>query len=319
MNLIQNKNNRIIITGGSGFIGISLLIKFQQINFNNILVIDKHEPRIKWGQYVIGDFGDHELLEKTIKENDILIHLACSTVPATSELDKVKDVNENILNSLPLLDICSRKHIKKFIFLSSGGTVYGDHGNSILKETTETNPINSHGIMKLAIEKYINLFSRLYDLKYIILRVANPYGWPVLMNTKFVRVKTQGVIDIFLRKAINNERLKIWGDGKIVRDYIHIDDLIEFIIKVIASPVENEIFNVGTGAGAEINDIVKIIKKIVGKKLDVIYLPERNFDVSYNILDIKKSREIIGWQPRIGIEEGIGKIYRALKNGYSPL
>ncbi|MFH0853964.1 MAG: NAD-dependent epimerase/dehydratase family protein [bacterium] len=314
---MENKiTNRIVITGGSGFIGTSLLIKFKQNNFNDILVIDKHKPQLEWGQYIIGNFEKRELLENAIQKNDIVIHLACSTVPSTSELDKARDINENILSSLMLFDICAKKKINKIIFLSSGGTVYGDHGKKILKETDLTNPINSHGIMKLAIEQYINLFNRLYGLNYIILRAANPYGWPFLLpaqtdaNKLFHREKNQGVIDIFLRKAINNETLEIWGDGKIVRDYIHIDDLTNFIITLIKNPIQNKLFNAGAGIGTEINEIVKIIKKITEKKLSVSYLPKRNFDVPHNILDIKKARKLIDWEPRIGIEEGIKMVYK---------
>ncbi|MFC1613123.1 NAD-dependent epimerase/dehydratase family protein [Patescibacteria group bacterium] len=300
----KNIKNRIVITGGSGFIGTSLLMALKNNGIENIIVIDRHKPIINPSKTVLGDFGNARLLKNSLQEDDIVIHLACSTIPTTSESDKARDVNENIIKTLRLLEICEQKKINKFIFISSGGTVYGHHGKKKLKETDQTNPINAHGIMKLAIEKYILLFNHIYGLNYLILRPSNPYGWQI------DRQKQQGIIDVFLRKAINNEILEVWGNGKIVRDYIYIDDLINFIITALEAPITNKIFNVGTGMGADINSLLQIISEITGKKLNVHYMVKRNFDVPYNVLNIEKAYELINWKPEITIEKGITQVYK---------
>lgn len=115
------------------------------------------------------------MLNKVIKEHDIVIHLACSTTLFFSEENQAKDIHENVIGTLNLLDVCKSKKIDKFIFFSSGGTVYGDI-NKLAKETYKTELINSHGVMKLSLENYVKIYKRMHDLDYLILRVANPYG-----------------------------------------------------------------------------------------------------------------------------------------------
>src|SRR3989339_4271 len=234
------KKNRIIITGGKGFIGSHLIKNLTAKNYKNLLSIDKHKSKNQSTKTVVGDFFDTKILNNTLQKDD-----------------------------------------KKVIYFSSGGTVYGNYGKRAIKETDAQNPFNAHGAMKLAVEKYLQVFSHVHGLNYIILRPGNPYGRTIDNH------KNQGIIDIFLKKITNNEPLEIWGDGKIVRDYIHINDLTGLIIKIIENEVNNEIFNAGTGIGTSINELIKIIKKTTGKNITVNYRGTRNFDVKYNIINLK--------------------------------
>lgn len=297
--------NRVVIIGGSGFIGSHLVNKLIAIGYKNLLVIDRKKPLIKTVKYILGNFQSTNLLKNNIKKNDIVVHFACTTIPATSELNKEKDIMDNIVGTVKLLQICAEKKITKFIFLSSGGTIYGDRYKKPIKENEQTNPINSHGVMKLAIEKYINVFSHLYGLKYLIIRGGNPYGW--LITDK---QRKQGIIDVFLLKAINHQLIEIWGSDKIVRDYIYIDDLINFIIKSIQQNINNEIINVGTGKGASIKEIIRLIQKITGHKLIIKYREKRKIDVVYNVLNISKAKKLFNWRPKIKLKDGINKIYK---------
>ena len=301
------KKPRIVITGASGFIGTNLVKKLLKNGYKNIVAIDKNKFSDNSVKTAIGNFNDSALLNKVIRKNDIVIHLACSTVPALSESDKEKDIKENVFGTLKLLKISTNKKINKFIFFSSGGTVYGDK-NYPVSEEAETSPINSHGSMKLMIENDIKIFNRQHGLNYVIIRPSNPYG------REKSNKKNQGVIDIFLKKIINNETLEIWGDGKIIRDYIYIDDLTDLVAKTIESAVSNEILNAGSGQGTSINDIIKIIGKITNKKIKVKYLSARNFDTPYNVLDVRKAKTILNWEPSTKLGDGIRKIYDKLKN-----
>src|SRR3989339_112845 len=282
------KKNRIIITGGKGFIGSHLIKNLTAKNYKNLLSIDKHKSKNQSTKTVVGDFFDTKILNNTLQKDDTVIHMACSSVPALSETDK-------------------EKQVKKVIYFSSGGTVYGNYGKRAIKETDAQNPFNAHGAMKLAVEKYLQVFSHVHGLNYIILRPGNPYGRTIDNH------KNQGIIDIFLKKITNNEPLEIWGDGKIVRDYIHINDLTGLIIKIIENEVNNEIFNAGTGIGTSINELIKIIKKTTGKNITVNYRGTRNFDVKYNILNIEKAKKLLNWQPRINIEQGVKMHVATLK------
>ena len=284
--------NRIIITGGSGFIGSHLIEALKKNGYKNLVVIDKNKPTDKNISFIKGDFSANKILRNTIKNNDIIVHLACSTIPSTSEQNKEKDIMENVIGAVRLLENCRGKKLKNFIFLSSGGTVYGNISKPA-KETDAAQPSNAHGLMKYLIEKYIEIHAQLYGLNYIIIRASNPYGRKVVGGIK------QGVIDVLLKKITDNQLIEIWGDGKVVRDYFHIDDLTALLVKIIKKPTLNQTINVGSGHGISINNLLKIIKKVTGKKLKIKYLPGRGFDLPYNILNINKAKKLYGWRPKL--------------------
>jgi UDP-glucose 4-epimerase len=292
------KQRRVVVTGGSGFIGRNLLARLMDDGFENILNIDRH---VSEGAItsVVSDFADMNLLRETLQPGDVVIHLACTTIPASSEVDKERDIQENVIGTLRLLEVCREKEVDKVIFFSSGGTVYGDYGNRPIPESACARPNSAHGIMKLTIENYLRLYQDKYGLDYLIIRAANPYG-------RFDNYsKPQGAIDIFLKKALSGETIEIWGDGEAVRDYIHIDDLIGLIHAALAGDVRNEIINAGTGSGTSLNRALDIIKKSVHAEVRINYQPSRGFDVQSNILDITKAKALLDWQPKISLEEGI--------------
>lgn len=298
------KKRRVVITGASGFIGSFLVNKLLSLGYENIITINRKAIDLKKTKNIKGNFSDEALLQEILKKNDIVIHLACSSNPSISQQNIRKDIEENMIGSVTLLQVCVDKKINKFIYISSGGVIYGNHGMKKVKEDARTVPINSHGIMKLSIENYLKVLNRLYNLNYIIIRPSNPYGRKNNDN------KNQGIIDVFLKKVNNNEGLEIWGDGKIVRDFIYIEDLIALIIKTINPKIKNETFNAGSGIGTSVNDILKMIKKITGKNINVKYLKKRNFDVAYNVLNIKKSETLLNWKPKNNLEKNMRKILR---------
>ena len=158
--------------------------------------------------------------------------------------------------------------------------------------------------MKYLIEKYIEIHHRLYGLNYTIVRASNPYGREV------VGARKQGVIDIFFKKVLADEPIEIWGDGRVIRDYFHIDDLAALLLKIIKKPALNQTINAGSGQGISLNQLLKLINKITGKKLKVKYLPERNFDLSYNVLNISRAEKLYGWRPKISLKNGLKKLVK---------
>ena len=156
--------------------------------------------------------------------------------------------------------------------------------------------------MKLSVENYLKVFSYLYGLKYVIIRPSNPYG------RKSESKRKQGLIDIFLKKIKNEEKLEIWGDGEVVRDFIYIEDLVELIIKTFDSEIKNEILNAGTGVGTSINNFLDLVRKLTKKSIKVKYFKKRNFDVSYNVLDVKKAEKMLNWKPNKNLKRNIEKI-----------
>lgn len=298
---------RIIILGAAGFIGTNLAIELAKEQTNNFILVDQkecyfdHQPRISNAEICIMDYlSEENSFDKIINEGDIVYHLISTNDPTSSNKSISKDLTDNITISLKLLETCVKKKINKIVFISSGGTVYGPNADFPIIETEETNPINTYGIQKLTIEKLLFLYHHMYDLNYKIIRLANPYGPYQRPNGKL------GVISTFLYKALHDETLFVYGDGTVVRDYIYIDDAINGIIKITGDETDNRIYNLGSGKGTSVNEIIGLIEKLLKKKISVQYMESRSVDVPMNVLCVDKYVRIFGDSPsKIELEEGI--------------
>jgi len=200
------------------------------------------------------------------------------------------------------------KKNKKIIFLSSGGTVYGVPEIIPITESHQTNPICSYGIIKKTIEEYLFMFGKIYGLNYNVFRLSNPYG------ERQNPLAAQGAIPVFIHRTINDETITIWGDGEIVRDYIYIRDSAIVLAESIKNNVEEKIFNLSSGKGYSLNNIIEIVKKVSGKEVKVEYKPGRDIDVPVNILDNTLVKETFDWKPETSIEEGIQLTFNYLMN-----
>ena len=254
------------------------------------------------------DIRDDKLINDTIQGADIVAHLASSTLPHNSNLNPKDDISTNLIGSINVINACINNNVKKLIYLSSGGTVYGDPISVPIDESHPTNPSCSYGINKLATEKYLSLFNKLHELNYIILRLANPYGDRQRLDTG------QGVVPAFLRKAIRSEPIQVWGDGTVVRDFLYISDVIRAIIMSCQYNGAERLFNIGSGEGLSLNQLIHLIEDIHGLKLNVVYKSPRPFDVRTNVLSIERASNHLNWLPVISPEEGINLYYQYLLN-----
>ncbi len=299
-------NQRIIITGGSGFIGSFLVQRLVKKGLSNVIVLDKHPELLNGAYHVVCDvFKEIKILRDILQEGDIVVHLACTTIPGTSEIEVVKDAGENIAGTLTFLNVCRDKKVGKIIFPSSGGAIYGNQGKETYAETDRTNPVSSYGVIKLAIEKYLGVYEHLYGLKNTILRIGNPYGRKKFVNSKL------GAVDVFLRRAIEKEKIVVWGDGKNVRDYIHIDDVIDFILLAIVNDSVSGIYNVGTGHGTSLSGVIEIVSKLLQTEIQTEYKESRSVDVEHNVLDIEKAKKI-GWKAKYTLIQGLERLHNTI-------
>jgi UDP-glucose 4-epimerase len=296
---------RVLLTGGGGFIGShvadELLARGCEVVILGPSASMTHSLDTDL-TFIQGRVGDRALLEQAFSRGiDSVVHLACSTVPKTSNADTMFDVKSNLVASLELFECCVRYKVGKVILASSGGTVYGIPRQLPIPEDSPTQPICSYGIVKLALEKYLDLYHRLHGLNYVVLRISNPYG------TRQDPNGVQGVVAVFAARMLQHKPLTLWGSGDTVRDFIHVRDLARLFYMAVASK-EQGIFNAGSGVGVSINELIAIMSSEFGVMPNIIRRPSRNCDVPATVLSCRKAKRTFGWEPRINMEQGIREV-----------
>jgi len=299
---------RCLVTGGAGFIGSHLVEALLNEGWE-VRVLDcqsgpdsnlaKIMDRL---EFVEGDFGDKAILPGVLEGVQTVFHYASTTSPATAHGQSETDVATNLVGTLHLLDEMIRRGAKNLVYPSSGGTIYGPALETPITESHPTNPVCSHGIVKLAIEKYVQLYHQEHGLDYIILRYGNPYGPRQRPGGK------QGAVAVFAKKILADQPIEIWGDGRIVRDFIYIDDLVEATLKSLdPGNAWNSVINVGSSVGTSVNELVSLIEAAAGRKAAISYRPVRGFDVPVSVLAIDRARDLLGWRPRTSLADGLRK------------
>lgn len=302
-----------LVLGGAGFMGshiVDALVARGHIvrifDLPNISTLNLKQS-IDSVEILGGDFSNVNDISRALEDIDVVVHLVCTTLPGPSNENPAYDVESNVIGTLNLLKQAVAEGVKKIIFSSSGGTVYGIPRLVPIPETHETNPVCSYGITKLAIEKYLALFHHLHNLDYTVLRLANPYGERQRIDS------VQGAVAVFLGETLLRQPITIWGDGSAARDYFYIGDLVNAFIAVIESDPPSKIYNIAGGRARSLNDILSVIRKVTGLQPVVQYTPGRRLDVPVNCLDIQLAKKELGWQPEISWEEGIARTWEWLK------
>lgn len=303
-----------LILGGAGFIGShivdALVTRGHQVRVFDRLNVDTSNltdalPHIELCR---GDFLNESDISCALQDIDLVVHLISTTLPKTSNDNPVYDVESNIVGTLKLLNLSRQHGVKKIVFLSSGGTVYGPSATCPILETSATDPVCSYGITKLAIEKYLHLFRYLHDLDYVVLRAANPFGERQNPNSG------QGAITTFLWKCLQGEPISVWGDGSVVRDYFYISDLVSAMLVAIERETPSKIYNIGSGVPRSLNELLCIMQAVTGRTPIIHYSPARKHDVPINFLDISRAQKELLWQPQVSIEDGMARTWEWLQH-----
>jgi UDP-glucose 4-epimerase len=250
-------------------------------------------------EWVQGDFAQAQQVSAALAGCEVVYHLISTTIPRSSNDDPVFDVQSNVIGTLRMLEQAAKAGVRKIVFVSSGGTVYGIPQEVPIKEEHPTQPVCSYGIGKLTIEKYLHMFRLLHGLDYCVLRLANPFG------EGQSAAGAQGAVAVFLHRALSGQTIEIWGDGNIVRDYFYVSDAVRALLLAKDCSSEQRVFNIGSGKGMTLNQVADAIEDVVGHKIDRSYLPGRSFDVPVNVLDISRARQALGWRPKTTFEEGL--------------
>ncbi|MBN1828983.1 MAG: NAD-dependent epimerase/dehydratase family protein [Deltaproteobacteria bacterium] len=301
------------VLGGAGFIGSHVVDglverghRVRVFDLPNVHT-DNLSGVLSGIECVSGDFHNRTDLARILDGMDVIVHLIGTTVPGPSNENPAYDVESNVIGTLNLLDEARRAAVKRIVFASSGGTVYGVPMSLPVAEDAPTNPICSYGITKLAIEKYLALYRRLYGLDYTVLRLANPYG-----ERQRTRA-AQGAVAVFLGKVARGEPIVIWGDGSVARDYFYIGDLVPAFMSAVEKKSPSRIYNIGGGVARSLNDIVALIGEVTERQPVVCYEEGRSLDVPVNCLDISRAGNELGWSPKTEFREGLNRTWAWIK------
>ncbi|MCL2810943.1 MAG: NAD-dependent epimerase/dehydratase family protein [Clostridia bacterium] len=300
----------VLLLGGSGFLGQALA---QTVFADRMVrIADRVAPADPQGanvSYQPMDFAATQDFLPYLGDVDWVVHLISTVTPSEGTDNLAAEIADNLLPTIRLLDGIARKqNAPKVLFVSSGGTVYGEGGGFLLSERAAAVPICKYAAHKLAIEKYLHLYHVYHGLDYRVIRLANPY------NARAQFTKNQGAIPIFIELMRQGKPITVWGDGEHRRDYIHIDDAMHGIGAILGYQGPERVLNVGTGVSVSTNELLALIARELGVIApDVRYTPARACDVGVNELDISLIKTCTGWEPRISLGEGVRRCVHELK------
>lgn len=276
--------DRILLFGGAGFIGSALA---QRLN---------REGRVV---HILGRH-DADRLEHWLPQCGTVVHLASASTPGSSANRPTLEL-DNLAPTLHLLEALQAHPETHLIFFSSGGTLYGNPERLPVPEDAPVTPLSYHGAGKAALETFLQVFRKEHAVT--ILRPANAYGPGQALRQGF------GLIRTMLEHAHRGTVLEIWGDGNNLRDFVYIDDVAEACLRFIDLPADSGTYNIGSGRGHTLKEVVALAESVCGKPLRTVYRPARHSDVRGIVLDVSRLRTTLGWQPEISLEEGLRRAW----------
>jgi len=315
---------KILVTGGAGFIGSHLVDALIERG-HKVVVIDnlstgKKENINKKAKFYKIDICSPKIGEFFKKEKpEIVFHFAAQINVRKSVENPLFDAKVNILGSLNVIQNfvqlrtsyfkprTSNLEHSTFIFASTGGAIYGEAKKIPTPENYLANPISPYGIAKLTVENYLKFYKENFGLKFISLRFSNVYG------SRQDPKGEAGVVAIFIEKLLKGERPTIFGDGNQTRDFIFVEDVVSACLKAMEYKGKKEIFNIGTGIETSINELYKIISKLLKTKIKPKYAPEKPGDLKRSCLDISLAKKELKWEPKFDLEDGLKKTIECFK------
>jgi UDP-glucose 4-epimerase len=310
MSALQKKYKKAVVLGAAGFIGINLVKSLVAQGFDTVCfdqTLSNEWPDT--AKAIIGDFSSmpNELLETL--DDAYVFHLVSSSRPSSTTVHAANEINIDVVSTIKYLESTKDRELK-WIFISSGGTIYGQQDIASISETCIAEPICSYGLVKLTIENYFALYRKLHQLDYTIIRLANPYGpWQDPH-------RGQGIVAALIYKAQTGRTVEIWGDGSNVRDYVYISDAIAGIIIAATDAASGEIYNLGSGIGTSIVELINVIANTLKVEMSVENTAFRSVDVRRNVLSSNKLSQITGWNTSVDLQSGLALTSAWIKKNF---
>ncbi len=300
---------KVLVIGGAGFIGSHLVDELIRKNYQ-VLVLDdlssgRKENINNKAEFIKLDINSKKLGDAmSVFKPEVVYHLAAQKSVAASFKNPKFDAQINIIGSLNLLQEALKQNIKKFIFVSSAA-VYGDIKKIPTPETVKTEPLSPYGLSKLALEKYLYILAS-NKLEWTVFRPANVYG------PRQDPEGEAGVVSIFINNIINNLPININGDGQQTRDYVYVADVVQGLVKALNK--KGGIFNICTGQETTVNDLVKYLKEISKKELEVKHRATLKGEIKYSCLKLSKIKKDLNFEPKFNIKKGLKLTYKWFEN-----
>jgi UDP-glucose 4-epimerase len=303
-----------LILGGDGFIGRHVALLLARAG-HRVTIATRALPTFSFQVEVAGWIRRKEFelasadWDDLVTGIDVVHHYAWSSIPASANANPAGDLLINVAATLGLLEALKRRGGGRVVFASSGGTVYGKLKSAPASEDAVLAPITAYGAGKVAAEIYLGLYRAMHNLDCRIARIANPYGPGQNLS------RGLGAVTTFLHHALTDQEIVIWGDGQTIRDFIHISDVASCLVTLACAPQSDVdfVFNVGTGIGTSLNEIVTALEMILGRPIRVTRTPIRAIDVPISVLANQRARQVLGWSPRVSLSEGIARTVADLR------
>lgn len=294
---------KILITGGAGFIGSNIADRYLELGHEVVivdnLVTGQRENIPPAATFYVIDITDKALAEVFEKERpDVVSHQAAQMDVRKSVADPIYDATVNVLGSLNVLENSVKHGVKKFIFASTGGAIYGEQDYFPADEEHPLRPLSPYGITKLTTEKYLYFYQHTYGLKYTILRYANVYGPRQNPHGE------AGVVAIFTTRMLKGEQPIINGDGLQTRDYTYVGDVVK-ANELALTGGDNRIYNVGTGVETDVNTLFRLLRELTGANIKEVHGEAKPGEQRRSVLDNSRIRKELGWEPSVTLEEGL--------------
>lgn len=310
---------KVLLIGGGGFIGARLALRCKSVGFS-VRVADIQAPSDEQVsadgiEYVVGDFNDNADLDRMLDGVDVVVHLVHRVMLLGLNSSMLPEIERNVEPSIRLFDRCLDHSRARLVFVSSGGTVYGEPDEkSPIAEQVALRPISVYGTSKSIIEKVLGLYVAQRGLQAMVVRPGNAYGPGQLP------FKGQGLIPTVMASALQGKPVTIYGDGTAVRDYVHVDDIAQGIVAAIQCGSNGEAYNIGTGRGVSINslinDFIRPVMSAQGLDIELRYVESRGVDVGYNVLDTTKLSRECGFVAQMRLEDGIADTWSWIQKNY---
>ncbi|MBC3919864.1 NAD-dependent epimerase/dehydratase family protein [Undibacterium sp. CY18W] len=305
-------NDGILIIGGTGFMGSAIARGLQNdavCRQQPIHILARHADPASPANVQVhrGSMDNSDLLRTLLPFCSTIIHAASSTTPGVSARQPMLEANQNILPTLRLIELLNECGPKQLLFFSSGGTFYGNPDSSPVSENAPFSPRSYYGAGKIAIEAFLQVCQVQTDSKISILRPSNVYGCGQPFRPGF------GVIRTMLEHVLRDTAIDIWGDGETIRDFLYIDDLVNACLAIIKQGNISGSYNIGYGVGHSLNEVIRSIEAVCGRKLKVNYQPARQVDVARIVLNNDKLARQLNWQPQVSLDQGIALTWQSLQ------